>query len=188
MNIYLLVLFFHIMGAIGMFIGLGMEGIILKHLSRASTNAQLLSWKDSMKILRIVFSSAAILLLLPGIYMVIETWGWTAWVIVGLLLLIALSGFGNMAGKRIVGMLQSLNENNESISAEIKEKLSATLLLKSFKIRVMIAIGIIFIMTLKTGWIGSIVTILFAFLVGFLISILSKAKDTAKELESAKEY
>jgi hypothetical protein len=177
MSIYLLVLFLHIIGAAGLFAGMGMESIILKRLSHATTAKQLTSWGVFMKSLRIVFSSSAVLLFLSGIYMVIETWGWTAWAIIGLLLLIALAGFGSMGGKKIAGVLKSLNENDESLSTEIKGKLSLPFILRSFKIRAAVTAGIIFIMTLKTGWIGSIITIVIAFLIGLIISFSSPGEN-----------
>ena len=70
MNFYAIALFLHIAGAVGLFIGLGMEGIILKHLGNAATNSQVIGWVGSMKLLRSIFMSAAILLLLAGIYLV----------------------------------------------------------------------------------------------------------------------
>ena len=60
MNFYLLILFFHIVGAVGIFMGLGMEGIILSAFNRVSTAEQALSWGTPMKLLRIAFSSSSI--------------------------------------------------------------------------------------------------------------------------------
>jgi hypothetical protein len=178
MNLYLLVLFLHIIGAVLLFTGLGMEGIILKRLNMATTSEQLLSWGPSMKLLPAVFGSAAVLLLLSGIYMVAETWGWTAWVIIGLLLLIVLSGAGSMGGKKIAGVLKSL-KGNEPLTTEIKEKLSLPFLIRSYKIRASVVLGIIFIMTIKTGWLESIAAIIIAFVVGLIFSFSNKeAKET----------
>ena len=173
MNFYVLVLFLHILGAVGLFLGLGMEGTTLRFLNRASTTEQVLSWQTSMKLLRITFSSSTVLLLLSGIYMVERIWGWTGWVIIGLIILVVLAGQGSMTGKKIGDLMKSLSKSNGSLSVEIKEKLSTPFLLKAFKIKIFIVAGTIFIMTLKADWIVSIATIVIAFLIGLLISGVS---------------
>jgi hypothetical protein len=180
MNFYILVLFLHIIGAAGLFLGLGIEGITLKFLNRASSTEQVLSWQPSLKLLRITFGSSTILLLLSGIYMAERVWGWTGWVIIGLIILVVLSGQGSMTGKKIGEIMKSLSKSNGSLSTEIKEKLSAPFLLKAFRIKIFIVAGTIFIMTLKADWITSIAAIIISFLVGILISGMS-----AKSQESA---
>ncbi len=167
------VLFFHILGATGLFLGLGIEGITLKFLSRASTTEQVLGLGPSFKLLRITFSISALLLLLSGIYMAESAWGWTSWVIIGLILLVALSGAGSMGGKKIAESMKALSDSTGSLSSEFREKISASFLHKSYKIRILLVIGIIFIMTLQTDWIASIAAIIIAFLIGLLISGVS---------------
>ena len=106
--------------------------------------------------------------------MAIEIWGWAAWVITGLILLVALSGSGSMTGKKIGEILKSLNKTDKPLPTEIKEKLSAPILIISFKIKILLVTGIIFMMTLKTDWIESIATVVITFLVGLLIGLPSK--------------
>jgi len=172
MSFYLIVVYLHIMGAAGLFLGLGMEGILLKNIGNASTTDELLKWRGTLNLLRIDFASTTILLILSGLYLVFNLWGWTAWVITGLVLLIILSGTGSKTGKKIGGILMSLKDN-ESLPAA-KEKLSIPDLIKFFKIKITTAAGIIFIMTLKTDWIGSIIVIVVSILAGLLISSFSK--------------
>lgn len=180
---YALALFLHIIGAIGIFLGLGMEGLVLKHLGYAETNLQALKWGDSMKLMRIVFAISSLLLLIPGIYMEEAVWGWTAWVIIGLVLLAVLSAAGSMNAKKAAVNVFSLSKNNDPIPEEIKSKLRDPMLLRSYKMRLPIAAGIIYIMTLKPGWTGSIVTIIISIIMGILINL--PAAEKSKELESA---
>ena len=174
MQFSILVLFFHILGAVCLFIGLGMEGVIIQSLSRVTTTGQVFSYAGHMKLLRITFAAAAILLLLSGLYMTIDSWGWTAWVICGLTLLIILAGAGNITGAKIGGVFKSLAKADDSLPAEAKEKLSAPFFLKSFKIKIVMAMGIVFMMTMKTGWLVSIITVVVTFLIGFLLGNSSK--------------
>ena len=86
MNLYSLFIFLHIVGAVGLFLGLGMEGTIYNFFKRADTTKQAMNLRGSLLLLRITFAVSTVLLLLSGIYMVIELWGWTAWAIVGIVL------------------------------------------------------------------------------------------------------
>lgn len=176
MDVYSIVVFLHIVGAVGLFLGLGMEGTILSFLNRADTTKQVISLRGSMILLRITFSISTVLLLLSGIYMVIEIWGWMAWVITGLILVIVLSGSGSMTGKKIGGVLMSLNKTDEPLPSDFKEKLSLPFLIKSFKIKILLVVGTIFIMTMKPDWVFSIVSIIVAFLIGILVSSITENK------------
>jgi hypothetical protein len=183
MNLYVVVLFLHIVGAAALFVGLGMEGLILKNFSKVTTTSQAVAVGESMFMLRITFGTSAVLLFLSGIYMVIESWSWNAWVILGIILLSVLSGYGSMTGKKIGIIVTSLDKKEKPLSTEIKSKLSAPLLLQSYKIRFAVAVSLIFIMTLKTGWVGSISAVIVAFAIGYLIS--KQTKSEVKNYESA---
>ncbi len=182
MNFYAIALFLHIISAMGIFIGLGMEGLTLRHLADAETGSQALAWTNSTKIMRNVFAISSVLLLLSGIYLEEAVWGWTAWVIAGLILLVALSGYGNTSAKKIMANVNSLSKNNEPIPPEIKNKISDPTYLRMLKLRLPVAAGIIFIMTMKPGWFGSVVAIVISFIIGYLISFPKGEK--VKELES----
>jgi len=179
MNLYSLFVFLHIIGAVGLFLGLGMEGTILNFFNRADTIKQAIGLKGSMILLRITFSISTVLLLLSGIYLVIELWGWAPWVIIGLILVVILSGSGSMTGKKIGGVLMSLSKTDELLPADFKQKLSLPFLIKSFKVKILLVIGTIFIMTIKTDWTFSIVSIIVAFLIGLLTSSIGKNKTAS---------
>lgn len=185
MNLYLVALYLHIVGAVGMFAGLSIEGIVYSNLKTAATVKQVLPWGSTMMIIRKVFAVSVILLLIPGIYLVIESWGWNAWVITGLILLISLSGYGSATGRKIGMSIGSLKGSEESLTDEIKKKIADPSIMKSYKVKVTLALGIIFIMTIKPDWIGSIVSIFAAFALGLLLDLPFKQRAEAKELESA---
>ena len=185
MSMYSFVLCLHIMGAVVLFAGLGIEGIVYTNLNNASTSRQVLAWGSSMKAIRIVFAASVLLLLIPGVYLVFESWGWNSWVITGLVLLVGLSGYGSTTGKKIITAMKSLNPNEESLPDDYKKSIDGLALMKSYKIKITLALGIIFIMTIKPGWVGSIVTIVAASAIGLLLNLPFGIKETAKELESA---
>ena len=183
---YLIALYIHITGALAMFAGLGMEGIVFKHLKNAASPQQAVPWLGSMKILRIVFTYATISLLLTGVYLVILSWGWNSWVLTGLVLLVALSGYGSTSGKKIGMSIASLiNSSDQSIPSKVRKVIGSPLMMTIYKLKITIALGIIFMMTTKPGWIGSMVTVAAAIAIGFLIDLPFKMKADIKELESA---
>jgi hypothetical protein len=181
MDLYQLLLFLHISGAAILFLGLGMEGILINNLKNSSSTGQAVSWVGTLKMLRAAFSLSAILLLLPGIYLALKNWGMTAWIIIGIVLLFLLAGWGSVTGKKLKGILFSLSKDDEPLQNDVKAKLSDPSLVKSFRIKLTLALGIIFIMTLKPDWIGSIVTILAALVIGVLFNLVSPGKN--KQIE-----
>lgn len=183
MNYYAIALFLHITAAIGIYFGLGMEGLTLRHLGIAETNSQALAWTNSMKIMKNVFAISSVLLLISGIYLAEAVWGWSPWVIMGLILLAALSGYGSTNSKKIASNLFSLTKNNDPIPAEIKNKLSDPKHIRIFKLRLPVAFGIIFLMTIKPDWFGTIATVVVSLIIGILISM--PAGEKVKALESA---
>ncbi len=186
MNLYLIALYIHITGALAMFAGLGIEGIVFKNLKNASTPQLAIPWLGSMKILRIIFSYSAVSLFLTGIYLVILSWGWNAWVLSGLVLLVVLAGYGSTTGKKIAMSIASLITNNaRSIPSEVKKVIADPFLMTTYKLKITIALGIIFMMTTKPGWVGSIVTVAAAITAGFLLDLPFRMKADIKELESA---
>ncbi len=186
MSAYLIALYIHITGALAMFAGLGIEGIVFKNLKDAASPGQAVSWLGSMKILRIIFAYATVSLLLTGVYMVILSWGWNSWVVTGLVLLVVLSGYGSTAAKKIAVSIASLiNDSGESISSAVKKVIADPFLMTTYKLKITTALGIIFVMTTKPGWIGCIVTVASAIALGFLLDLPFKMKADIKELESA---
>ena len=186
MNMYLIALYLHITGALAMFAGLGIEGIVFKNLKNASSPQQAIPWLASMRILRITFGYAAVALLLTGTYLVILSWGWNSWVLTGLVLLVALSGYGSTKGKKIAMSIASLlNSKDQSIPSEVKKIIADPLLMTTYKLKITIALGIIFMMTTKPGWVGSILVVAASIAIGFLLDLPLKMKAEIKELESA---
>ena len=96
-----------------------------------------------------------------------------------------LSGYGSTTGKKIITAMKSLNPNEESLPDDYKKSIDGLALMKSYKIKITLALGIIFIMTIKPGWVGSIVTIVAASAIGLLLNLPFGVKEAAKEFESA---
>ena len=171
MSFYSLVLFLHITGAVGIFIGIGLEWFIVNNFKRVVTTEQAQQWTNSFKVLPPTFGISGVLILIPGIYMSAEVWGMNAWVISGFVLYIFLAVFGSVVIAKNVGAIRdALKSEGESLSEAIRAKIKAPIITDSLKIRSMLALSIIFIMTIKPDWPMTLVSVGVAVVIGFSLS------------------
>ena len=184
MELYPITLFLHVTGALGLFIGMGMEWVTLRHFCQVTTASEALRWKKTFGILKGIFISSGLLVLLPGLYMVFDRWGWTAWVIFGLILWFALAMFGNViVGKKIMGIIKPLKETDGLLSAETQKKLRDPFVHKSLIVRMMLALGIVFTMVEKPGSAETIIALVSAAVIGLLIVVPSKSEELSSAAE-----
>lgn len=173
MNFYSIALFFHIVGAIGFFVALGLEWTRLQQIRSATTSEQV---RASMGIYQSVrrFGMASMLtILIFGLYMAATVWGWPAWITVALgslVLIIVLTTV--LTRPRIAAIGRALATEKGPLTPTLQQLASHPLLWVSIQTRVAIALGIVFLMTIKPGLEGSLLVIGIAILVG-LASALS---------------
>ena len=174
MSFYYIVLFFHITGALGLFVGLGLEWLIVHNFTRVTTNSQAVQWIGLFNILPRVFVSSGILILISGIYMSVEIWGINSWVISGFVLYLALAVFGGVIVSKKIGTISGeLKSERENLSESFLKKIKSPLISESLKIRTLLALSIIFIMTIKPDWTVTLTVISVALIAGlFLAKIL----------------
>lgn len=175
MSFYAIVLFFHITGALGLFVGLGLEWLIVHNLMRVNSNSQAVQWLALFKILPPIFLSSGILILISGVYMAVEIWGFNSWIISGLVLYLFLAAFGGIIVSRKVSQIKSeLETESDNLSESILVRLKSPLISESLKIRILLALSIIFIMTVKADWTVTLMVICIALLTGFLLAKILK--------------
>ena len=92
MNFYSIVLFLHIVGAIGLFISLAVEWIGLRQLQNARTFDQAREGMDIPGRMRSVGMISMLVLLAAGFYMMATAWGLVAWIGVALVAIVLLIG------------------------------------------------------------------------------------------------
>ena len=120
MTLYSVALFFHIVGAVLLFVLLTIEGVALRQGFIAA------------RLNRVLGPISALTILVPGLYMVASQWGWKGWIVVGIVawVLIAVAG----AATGISLLAGRLNVRTAALS---------------WSIRVGTALGVLFIMTVK---------------------------------------
>lgn len=124
---YSIALFFHIVGAVLLFVLLTVEGMTL----RAGTAAARLN--------RTLGPVSLVLIVVPGLYMVATDAGWAGWVIVGLVAYGLIAGLGAYTGISV-----------------LRGGMSRAAATTSWLVRTGIALGVVFDMTVKPGALASV--------------------------------
>ncbi len=168
--LYSLVLFLHVIGALGLFVALGIEWTILRNLPRATTAREARGWLGPFRVLRRIYPLSFVAILVSGIYMMAVSWGEAPWIVLGLFGLLALPALGQMTGRRMRRLGPALGEAQGEVEDSMRIRLADPILRLSLLLRIGLAVGIIFLMTVKPGWIGSGAAIVAFTGVGGLIS------------------
>jgi hypothetical protein len=126
---------------------------------------------------------SVILILLPGLYLAISTWGWgNGWVDFSLSALIIMTLMGPIINlRRLKAILNAaIAETSEEPSAALLEKVRNPVLWNSVLIMTMLTVAILFLMTLKLAMVGSCITLVAAIIIGFIFAkiLLSKVSKT----------
>ena len=171
---YSIALFLHIVGALVYFIALGLEQASLVYLRRATLVEQARDWLSVFSSLRLLGPISLVVILLSGFYMMATSLGWTGWIIVALfsLILIAVIG-GIVAGPRMGAIGQMIAKESGTVSFALRERLSDPLFSISMQVRTAIALGIVFLMTVKPDLIGSVITLAVAVIIGLVAALPS---------------
>ncbi len=170
MSLYTIVLFLHVSGDIGLFIGIGTQLFSLAALRRAKNVAQvraivgLITMSDSVSVV------SALLTIAAGLYMALTVWGLqTGWIAVALASIIVLlppliRGVIEPRMRAIVAMAREAPDGplSAALSAHIHDPVLGTAL----QTMAALVLGIVFLMTIKPSLVGSIIAMAVALALG----------------------
>jgi len=158
MTLYEIALFVHIVGAIGAFVGLGLEWDGRVRLAKAASAEQVSGFEGLGGTLRILQSASGAALLSAGLYMTLALWGFTAWIVTGLAGLFALVVLGVMTGRRTSKVLAGVGTGGRILETGQPTLLDDPLLWASLRLRTALAFGVVFVMVTKPGVVGAVST------------------------------
>src|SRR6266511_3753344 len=143
MSLYAIVVFLHIVGALGLFAALALEWASILSLRRATIADHAREWARLLASLRLVGAPALLTILVTGIYMMATRWGGQGWIGVGFggLVLVAVLG-GILTGRR------------------------DPILMVSLYLRTALALGIVFVMSVKPDTAGALTAMGVALVLG----------------------
>jgi hypothetical protein len=173
--LYSVSLFVHVLGAAGLFVALGLEWAALRGLLRATTAPEARGWLGLFPILRRIYPWTFVAILTSGVYMMVVEWAERPWIILGLLAMLALPPVGAvMTGRRMRRIVPALEDVPGALEPEIRTRLADPALRLSLRLRVGLAVAIVFLMTVKPGWIGSLIAITAFTGLGALIGVSAR--------------
>ena len=148
MDVYSVLLFVHIVGALLLFVVLTVEGVSLRAgFSAAAVN-------------RVLGPISGLAVLLPGLYLMRAQWGWTGWTVVGLVTWVLIAAAGSATG---IAVLRGQVSRAGAV---------ATL---SWAVRVGMALAVVFDMTVKPALLPAAVAIAVGAALGALLGTLMRS-------------
>jgi len=184
MSAYTVVLFLHVLGAIGLFVGLALEGVVMTLLKAAGTLELARFSASTFNRLKYVFIPSFILVLFGGLYLAsIIGSAATPWIPVSLggFVLILLVGV-LITGPRMGRLIRALGAASSPADfAAVKTQVAARGLLGSHCLRGGIAIGILFLMTTKPDLVTSLAVTCGAALLGLAPALWPRRLPTTCE-------
>jgi hypothetical protein len=182
MNSYSIVLFLHIVGALGFFVALGLEWTSLRHLRHATTTNQIREWLRDATGVRRVGMASMLILLASGFYIMAIAQVGGAWLIVAFWSLVLLSILAvALSFRRMAAIGRAVTAEGEPVSPTLRYLLHHPLLWIAIQTRVAIALGIIFLMTVKPDLGGSLLTIGIAAMLGLASALPIFGRERAQE-------
>jgi hypothetical protein len=175
--LYYIALFIHVIASMAMFTAIGVVMVNVSLMRRAQTVEQLHDKAMQAHGADQLMPAILLLVLIPALYMVFASWGWkTAWINTALISLVLISPLGPaINARRLKAIYQAAKDAPAGpLSAALLKQINDQVLWASCCIFTGVLVGIVFLMTVKPGLIGSIATIVVTLVLGIIASVLSK--------------
>jgi hypothetical protein len=176
MTAYSLVLFAHVLGAIGYCISIGAWLLVLVGLRRAQRVEEARALMRVNDLSGPIGAASALLLLIAGLYLALTQWSLLAgWILVALIsLLVMLPTVAALIAPRRSAIVKQLAQEAPSgeISPALQAHLRDPILLAVVQTVAALLLGLTYLMTTKPDLLGSIIVMLVALLVGVALSLL----------------
>jgi len=158
MNTYSIALFLHIVGALVLFAMLVLEWIGLRQIRSTVLSEQARAWLGVLRGAGKAGFPSMLMTVITGVYMMV-VWGRTPWLVTTVEALVLMIVLARAAAPRVKALGQSLGVVNDPI------------LWISIQTRVAIVLGIVFLKIAKPNFVGSLLTIGVAIVLGIASAI-----------------
>jgi len=173
MTVYTAVLYAHLLGAVALFIGQGIEWITSALFRGASSTEEVRAWLRVFRVSPPLSGIGITVLLLSGGYLaqlsgaMKQGWIPATFLAIGLALVLGLA----LIMPRMARLRKTLPSLNEPVGVELRGRLSDPVLLTAIRTRVLLAAGIVYLMAAKTPFMPSLAALVVALVAGLLLSI-----------------
>lgn len=178
MRLYTFALFAHLIGVLTLFIGMALQWLITVRLRRARTVAQVREWSSLVGGVGRLSPVSGVLVVGAGIYMMATTWSLaTPWIMVSLGAMALMMVFSMVISARQLRAIRRAAAASEapadSVSPELRRRTQNPALWVSTQMAASTALGIVFMMTTKPDWAGSLLTMIVALALGAIAGVAS---------------
>jgi hypothetical protein len=192
MSIYTVVLFLHVSGAIGYFIGIGAWLFGLAGLRRAQRVEQVRSLTNLIGMTGPLFGISILFILAAGLYMAITAWSLqTGWIAVALISLVLMAPLGTaIIEPRRRAISRLANEAPDGPLPEtLKQRIHDPVLGTAVQTLATLLFGIVFLMTTKPSLPGSLIVMAVALALGLASGLFfsRSARSQVQRVDSGKD-
>jgi hypothetical protein len=181
MSVYTHILFLHFLGMAGLFIGYGLEWTASAFLRNATTAQAVRHWLGAYRISLPLSGPALLLLILTGGYMSgvtgLSMAGWILATAVGIIIALGI-GFGLLM-PRMKAIKASLPAGDAPLSADTLTRVQNPAIVTLIRVRSFIALGIVYLMTIKPPIGMSFGVLVIAAILGVAFSATAWSKKPA---------
>ena len=173
MTVYTIVLYCHLLGALALFIGYGIEWTASALFRKASSTEQVRAWLSVFRVSPPLAGAGLGVLIISGGYLASlsgamkQGWIPATLAAIGVALLLGIA----LIMPRMRAIKKSLPSPNEPVSAELRTCLADPILHTAVRVRVLLAAGMVYLMVAKMPFAPSLTALLAALVLGFLFSI-----------------
>jgi hypothetical protein len=185
MSIYTIVLFVHIIGAIGYFLSIGTWLFILVGLRRAQRVEHVRALIKLNDLSGPFGAGSAVVLLIAGLYLALTAWSLlTGWILVALISLILMvpTTAALIAPRRSAIVKQLAREApGGELSRALERHIDDPILATVCTTVLTLLLGLVFLMTTKPNLVGSLIVMVVALLLGLAAGVLISRMRRAPE-------
>lgn len=182
MNFYPIAVFLHIVGALGFFIALGLEWKSLLQLRHATSIEIVRVWHRIASQSGRLGMPSMLVLLASGFYMMFTSWRGAAWILVSLAAIVIMAVITiALSGPRLAAIGRVLASEQGALSDSVRNTVNHPLLWVAMQARLGLALGIVFLMSVKPDLAGSLLAIVIALLLGLATAVPFLKREQARQ-------
>lgn len=171
MRAYDFALFFHLLGVVTLFAAVTLVQAGGARLRRAATVEHLRLWLGLARPARVMFPVAGLLLLATGLFMTAEAWTFaTPWVAVSIVVLVGIAVGGGVQGRHFAEIgAAAAGVDEEALPSGLARLVGRPAPWRLGFAMNGAAVGILWLMTTKPGWLGSVTVALGLTAIGAIV-------------------
>jgi hypothetical protein len=172
MTNYTLAMFFHFLGLVALFVGYGLEWIVSGLLRQATTTDQVRAWLRVYRTSLPISGPGLLILILSGGYLASLSGSMKqGWISASLLAIVFALGIGFVFLLPRVRAIRGALPEGGGLPANVSALLQAPAIPTLIRVRGLLALGIVYLMTVKPGSLGASLLVLgVALILGILAS------------------